>query len=171
MAHLPERGLPRGRLLSISPQTAKSRGLEPWLVSETVGALLAHAKVLVEGDWAAPLAGSPVGKREFSASVMLTIDMREVSGLPEQPLSSLSRRDWLESLAKHAEIRAHIREFVAARLAQVTGMPSPKGAVRLEVVVHEDGPRILIDADAVVTLLESPLEVVDGDKSRDCGTA
>lgn len=127
------------------------------LSPSAVEALFGRAELVVEGS--PELNGRGRGPRELYATVMVTLDLRRHADLFREPADEATAERVAELLGAADWVRERIIRLARPELARLAGQPLSVRDVALEPEIRVDGCRLLLDADAVVSLrraAESP---------------
>lgn len=122
--------------------------------------LFEHAELLVEGG--EELGGRRAGDRRVFATVMVSIDLTRCAGHVREPADEATARRVAELMDSEPRVQQRLRSLAARELARLAGAEpdgfsshaGPTGwALSVEAGVRADGTVVLIDVDAMATLV------------------
>jgi hypothetical protein len=109
--------------------------------------LFSHADEVVEGG-----IDPGDGPRRAYATVMVTVDLARCAGLLREPADEATAARLAELMADERRVHERLVALARRELARLTGLPGRRLRVHLEHRARADGCRVLLDADAMVSV-------------------
>lgn len=125
------------------------------LAPSAVDLLFERAEAVVEGDL------DSGGSRNAFATVMLTIDLEKVAPLIRERPDVATAERIAELLAGNRQVRARLESLALAHARDLFRDAEPALRMTLDFTARAEGSRVLLDADAVVSL-----ETIRGSNGR-----
>jgi hypothetical protein len=112
--------------------------------------LFAHADRMVEGGVEL---GDDGGAHRAYATVMVTIDLGRCASLFREPADEATAQRIAELMRSDGAVHERLVELARRELGRLTGLSPRRLAVQLDHHVRVEGCRLLLDADAMVSLV------------------
>lgn len=125
------------------------REVREFLPPSAIELLFAHGDDVVEGG--VELGEGGVAHRAY-ATVMVTIDLARCADLFREPADVATAQRLAELMADDRAVRDRLVALARRELARISGLSTKRLRVQLEHNVRADGTRLLLDADAMVSL-------------------
>lgn len=125
------------------------REVREFLPPSAVELLFAHGEDVVEGG--VELGDGGVAHRAY-ATVMVTIDLARCADLFREPADAATAQRLAELMEVDRPVRERLMTLARRELARISGLSAKRLRVQLEHHVRAEGTRLLLDADAMVSL-------------------
>jgi hypothetical protein len=125
------------------------REVREFLSPSAVDLLFAHADAVVEGGLESGETDAP--DRAY-ATVMVTIELGRCAELFREPADEATAQALAELMRTDARVRERLLALARRELARVSGRAETRLSAQLEHQVRVEGRRLLLDADAMVSL-------------------
>ncbi|NVB37385.1 hypothetical protein G6O69_06045 [Pseudenhygromyxa sp. WMMC2535] len=127
------------------------REIRESLSTSALEILLEAAELIVEGDRDLEAGAEGESLRGY-ATVMLSIDLARAAALLREPADDATAERVAELMRGSRTVRGRVIELARPQLAALFECPERSLRVELQPVIRAQGSRILLDADAVVSL-------------------
>jgi hypothetical protein len=128
--------------------------------------LFERARMVIEGGTDA----SPLCDNDYAyASVMLTIEVSDLPLAPGDRADTISAQRWASQLARDCDVRACLLKLAGQKIEEILGSELGDQRIELDLRARAEGTRILIDADAMVSLpasTENRFRIAQAGRSR-----